>query len=190
MRTKGYTSFVVLLFVSCFLVTVPVHASNNDSTAIEVKIKERNLQIGKVQAPSFGKHYLSKRQNSYQAMEDLIIQIIDKRENQSEPWQVYYQLSDFYSQKEESFAAQLSIGKGRLAKQTSEFNAKFQALEVKTEGAKQKLLEIKGNTSKRESVYEYSVPKKNIYLTIPATVKAGEYQAVQTITLQNVLQQK
>lgn len=180
----------IFLFMGCVFHVQLVYANEftNNNTTIEVEIKDNELMLGKVQTLNFGTHRVSSKQSSYQATQDLTIQIIDKRVTKKTPWQVYYQLSDFYGSDSSSFYATLHFRSGYLLAKTTKGRVKIRNLKIKTGTDKYELFEFQSNTSE-DSIYEFVIPKQDIYLTIPADINAGKYEAVQIITLQNVPQQ-
>lgn len=188
MRIKHFL-LTLLLGATCLLVPLVTEAAS-ESTPIQVEIKANNLRLGKIQAPAFGEHSISKKYKQYQATKDLLIQIVDERKTPKKSWQIYYQLSDFYNQGANSFAAELTLGKGTLQSLTKEQLATIHPLHIKTGATKTSLVAFNSTSKKATTRYEITIPKKAIYLTIPANIKAGTYQATQTITLQDVPQQK
>ncbi|KRM79840.1 hypothetical protein FC84_GL000537 [Lapidilactobacillus dextrinicus DSM 20335] len=164
----------------------PIVTGTNQTQA-SIKIVASPLNLEKVTMPTFGKHRLTGKTQILTSLNDLEINVSDKRYDQTNPWVLQYELSTFNDHDHTlGQKVQLALGQGELTA-TKAQNLTYQSSAQRLYPAQQKRLVTVADEQRQ---YRYTIPAAKIKLTVPGNIQAGDYAAKQTVTLFDIAQAK
>ncbi|KRN28658.1 hypothetical protein IV38_GL000861 [Lactobacillus selangorensis] len=158
----------------------PVAAASN-STSVKIAITPQPLEITSTTVPKFSGRIHTDQTQTLVSRQPLTIKVNDQRTRQTNPWMLRYQISAFKNGTHSlGNEVHLKIGPGLL---TTSAPADYQAQSLNLlPGQTQELVQAQT----QPDTSEYQVAADAITLEIPANAQAGQYQALQTITLLDV----
>lgn len=182
-RLKLMTSLILVLLLYLIRgqpVSASVISTSSATTATNIKIIASPLMLNKVTMPIFGEHRLTGTTQVLTSTTDLEINVSDERRDQSSPWVLQYELSNFKNHTDTlGQAVILTLGKGIIsANPEKEITIQNQVQQFYPSQQK-RLVTVQGTAR----YYRYIIPAAKIKLTVPRNIHAGNYAAKQTVTL-------
>lgn len=167
------------LFVHSSEVNAEVGTNEQSHSGINISITERTLSLDDVSIPMFNPTTLTGKKVTLTPTNDFIVTVSDKRNETRQPWTLYYNVSAFSTNNEETIPdQQFSIGKGTIDGLSKD---SYNALYVNASSdIVEPMVQVDDAT---KTMYKYHVSKNDLSLSLGEKTKPGDYVAKQTLLL-------
>lgn len=152
-------------------------------TPVTIMVEEKTLLLNTLEFPKFEEQEIKKERHSFHPLNDLVIEVNDKRTVRSTPWSVDYQLSIVTDEKNKIVPdVYLRLERG-IVTETNSRNYESFNLDVPTTNESRRMLRSKDSSINH---LVYRIPKEKITLHLPKELPVGKYKMEQSIFLKAV----
>ncbi|MFL1696303.1 hypothetical protein ACJQWY_05835 [Weissella kandleri] len=167
----------LVVFLGCFLQSVKAQVV---STPIQIQITPTPILLEDIRTPDFSTQY-SQNPQHFQAKRPLRVRLKVNTAFKQQRWQLQFKLSAFKNQTNgKTIQPKYQIDAGQFKALSGDIGDTQAFMMTGTLQNEVSMLQL---TNLSTGEYEYNIPARQIQMSLPAAVQAGDYTATQTVSL-------